>query len=127
MLILKDMISHGSVRACYYHPTDNRLCVKVALRKKHNKLLQKEIKNDALFRKTIRQYTPRYYKLVQTNKGLGLTSDLIYDDDNRLSPRLSDWLRQGKSLTKEITAQFDDFFTRLLKYKLWFYDFNDAH
>lgn len=127
MLILKDMISHGRVRACYYHPTNNRLCVKVALEKKHNKLLHKEIHNDALFRKTIGPYVPRYYKLVNTNKGLGLTSDLIYDDNNHLSPRLIDWLHQGKSLSQDIIRQFDDFFERLLKNRLWFYDFNDEN
>ena len=127
MLILKDLISHGRVRACYYHPTNNNLCVKVALKKKHNKLLQKEIDNDALFRKTIGVYVPRYYKLVKTNKGLGLTSDLIYNDDNRLSPRLKDFYLCKKDLSNEIMTQFDDFFERLLKYHLWFYDFNDEN
>ena len=127
MLILKDMISHGHVRACYYHPVNNRLCVKVALKKKHEKLLQKEINNDAMFHKAIGSYVPRYYKLVRTNKGLGLTTDLIFDDNNRLSPRLKDWLHQGKPLTKEILSQFDDFYARLLKHGLWFYDFNDEN
>ncbi len=127
MLILKDLISHGRVRACYYHPKNNRLCVKVALKKTHNKLLKKEIKNNRLFQKTIDPYVPRYYKLVQTNKGLGLITDLVYDDDNRLSPRLTDWVRSGKKITKEMVAQFDDFFTRLLRYKLWFYDFNNEN
>ena len=124
MLILKDMISHGRVRACYFHPTHNKLCVKVALKKRHEKLLKKEIDNNALFRKAIGPYVPRYYKLIQTNKGLGLTTDLIYDDNNHLSPRLKDWTEQQKPLTKEIMRQFDDFFARLLKYHLWFYDFN---
>lgn len=127
MLILKDMISHGRIRACYYHPKDNRLCVKVALKPKHKKLLQKEINNNALFRKAIGPYVPRYYKIVATNKGPGLLTDLIYNDDNRLSPRLKDWLRQGKPLTKELVSQFDDFFGRLLKHHLWFYDFNEEN
>lgn len=127
MLILKDLISHGRVRACYYHPKNNRLCVKVALKPRHKKLLQKEINNNALFRKTIGPYVPRYYKIVATNKGPGLLTDLIYDDDNRLSPRLIDWLLQKKPITKEIAAQFNDFFARLLKYNLWFYDFNDEN
>ena len=127
MLILKDLISHGRVRACYYHPKDSRLCVKVALKPKHKKLLQKEINNDARFRRTIGKYVPRYYKIVSTNKGPGLLTDLIYDDDNRLSPRLADWVCAGKPITKDMVDQFDDFFTRLLKYKLWFYDFNDEN
>ena len=127
MLILKDMISHGRVRACYFHPTNNNLCVKVALRKKHNKLLQKEIRNNTLFRKTIGPYVPRYYKLINTNKGLGLTSDLIYDDDNRLSPRLRDWYKVHNDLGPDIMRQFNDFFSRLLKYHLWFYDFNNEN
>lgn len=127
MLILKDLISHGRVRACYYHPTDNRLCVKVALNKKNEKLIRKDLNNNSLFRKTIAPYVPRYYKLIKTNKGLGLTTDLIYDDDNRLSPRLCDWKRTGHSITKELKKQFDDFFGRLFRYRLWFYDFNDEN
>lgn len=127
MLILKDMISHGQVRACYFHPKDNRLCVKVAQKPKHQKLLQKEINNNALFRKTIGPYVPRYLKIVRTNKGPGLITDLICDDNNRLSPRLTDWHLQGKTVPTEILKQFDDFFTRLLKYHLWFYDFNDEN
>ena len=127
MLILKDLISHGRVRACYYHPLHNKLCVKVALKQKHEKLLHKEIHYNALFRKTIGLYVPRYYKLVKTNKGPGLVTDLIYDDNNRLSPRLKDWTAQKKPLSKDIIKQFDDFFTRLLKHNLWFYDFNNEN
>lgn len=37
MLILKDMIACGRTRACYYHPTNKHLCVKVALKKKYVK------------------------------------------------------------------------------------------
>ena len=127
MLILKDFISHGNIRACYFHPTNDRLCVKVALKKKHEKLLAKEIKNNSLFRKTIGQYVPRYHKLVRTNKGLGLTCDLIYDDNNKLSPQLKLWLRSGHKLTPELIQQFNDFFARLLKHHLWFYDFNSEN
>lgn len=124
MLILKDMISHGRVRACYYHPTNNKLCIKVTLDKKHDKLLQKEIDNDALFQKTIACYVPRYYELVETDKGLGLVSDLIRDEDGSLSVCLGDWLKNANVLSKEIMDQFDDFFSKLLKFRLWFYDFN---
>ena len=127
ILILKDLISHGRTRACYFHPINNNLCVKVALKKKYEKLLHKEVNNNALFQKTIRLYVTRYYKLVQTNKGLGLVTDLMYDEDNRLSPRLMDWLNQGKTFTKDILWQFTDFFGRLLKHRLWFYDFNDEN
>ncbi|MBQ4471782.1 MAG: hypothetical protein II942_00840 [Alphaproteobacteria bacterium] len=127
MLILKDFIWHGNVRACYFHPMHNNLCVKVALNHKHDKLLEKEIKNNALFRKTIPQYVPRYHKLVQTNKGLGLICDLIYDDNNKLSPQIRRWLAAGHKLTPDLIRQFEDFFSRLLKYNLFFYDFNEEN
>ena len=127
MLILKDMISHGNVRACYFHPTNNKLCVKVALRPKDKKLLQKDLTNNALFRRTIAPYVPRYYRLVKTNKGIGLIADLIYDDNNALSKRLQDVFSEKKTIPPEVKEQFDDFFSRLLKYHLWFYDFNGTN
>jgi len=124
-LVLTDMIHHGQVRACYYHPTDPRLCVKVALQKKHNKLLKKEIRYNEKFQQTIGPYVTRYYELIQTNYGLGLTCDLVTDTPgNTLSPRLKDWLEAGRTFTPELLTQFQDFFERLLKYELWFYDFN---
>ena len=126
MLILKDMISHGRVRACYFHPTDSKLCVKVALKKKHEKLLKKDLDNNELFRKTIGRYVPNYYELIETNKGLGLIADLIYDDNNHLSPRLKDWLAK-RPFAEDILEQFNDFFTLLLKNRLWFYDFNSQN
>lgn len=122
------MIHHGRVRACYYHPDNPQLCVKVALQKKHNKLLQKEIDNNELFQKTLSSYVTRYYELVPTNYGLGLISDLITDTPtNTLSLRLRDWLKIHKSISPELQEQFQDFFKRLLKYKLWFYDFNNEN
>lgn len=127
MLILKDMISHGNVRACYFHPANNRLCVKVALKKSDTKLLQKDLNNNALFRKTIAPYVPRYHKMVKTNKGMGLVTDLIYDDNNQLSRRLADFLLAGQPIPPETQKQFEDFFARLLKHHLWFYDFNDTN
>ena len=127
-LILKNMIHHGQVRACYYHPEDPQLCVKVALCKKHSKLLKKEIESNEVFQKTLSPYVTPYYGLVPTNYGLGLVSELITDSPtNTLSPRLRDWLKIHKTISKELLPQFQDFFERLLKHNLWFYDFNDEN
>ena len=57
---------------------------------------------------------------------MGLVADLIYDDNNRLSPRLEDLQFKGE-IKKELQAQFDDFFARLFRHHLWFYDFNDEN
>ena len=127
-LILKNMIHHGRVRACYYHPEKPHLCVKVALCKKHNNLLKKEIDNNELFQKKLSPYVTSYYGLVPTNYGLGLVSELVTDSPtNTLSPRLCDWLKINGHISQELKAQFQDFFERLLKHKLWFYDFNDEN
>ena len=86
--------------------------------------MQKDLTNNSLFRKTIAPYVPRYHKLIKTNKGLGLVTDLIYDDNNHLSLRLADFILASKPIPIEIKGQFNDFFSRLLKYHLWFYDFD---
>ena len=127
MIYLKKMISHGRVRACYYHPEHTHLCVKVALSPKHVKLLQKELDNDALFQEKIGSYVPRYYQLIKTDKGIGLESDLIRDDDGKLSPRLLDYFTTHATLNKQLLQQFQDFFQRLFQYNLWFYDFNNEN
>lgn len=124
MLILEKMISHGRVRACFYHPEDAGKCVKVAMKKRHEHLLNKEIKNNILFQEKLSPYVPQYYQLIQTNKGVGLETELITDDNHDLSPRLCDYLKTHKTIPLDIKAQFDDFFERLFVHKLWFYDFN---
>ena len=127
-LVLKDMIHHGRVRACYYHPENPRLCVKVALNPKHTNLLKKEIKYNELFQKFLTPYVPAYYDMVKTNQGPGLISDLITDEETgTLSPMLRDWLCINRHLSPELLAQLQDFFERLLKHHLWFYDFNDEN
>ena len=126
MLVLKDKIAYGRTRACYYHPKNPNLCVKVALKKKYEKLLKKDLENNQRFHEGIGLYVPTYYKLIQTNKGLGLVSDLIHDKKG-LSARLADWVIEKRPVKKEIIKQFDDFFARVLKYRLWFYDFNSAN
>ena len=125
VLTLKNMIHHGSVRACYYHPNDPALCVKVSIARKHDNLLTKEINNNTKFQSLLTPYVPKYYDTVDTNYGLGLISDLITDEKtNTISPMLQDWLKIHQKLTTDLQSQFQDFFERLLKYSLWFYDFN---
>lgn len=124
MLILKKLISHGTVRACFYHPEDKNKCVKVVLHKKYSYLLKKELDNNLLFQEKLSLFVPKYYQLVDTNKGLGLETELIKDDHNQLSPRLVDYLKTKKTLSNELINQFETFFSLLLKHHLWFYDFN---
>lgn len=121
MLKLKKMIGYGAVRACYEHPENKHLCVKVFLEKgKKTKSFLDEIH---LYKKLENKLSPYlcFYEeaLVETDKGTGMVTELLRDDDLSISQPLA-----TTPLTEEIKAQIDDFTQRLIDNDIFFYDFN---
>ncbi len=124
MLILKDRISGGAVRECYFHPEDKEKCVKVIKQKKDVGALQKELQIAARVKEKLSPFICRYDgHLVETNKGPGLVVGLFRDDDGQVSRKLSEFL-SSRSLDADLKNQLDEFFKKLLDHRLYFTDFN---
>lgn len=106
------LIGTGRDRACYYHPQDPQLCIKVALRpekqtyreKRYFRLLQKQKKDITLL--------ALYRGTIETNLGLGALYDLIRDDNGHVSPTLTEAIRSkhiNADQVKQLSAQLKDY------------------
>ncbi len=124
MLILQKIIGEGMVRTCYFHPQDDKKCVKVVKNSKDIKSLQRELQTYEKVKNRLSPFICHYdQQLIETDKGPGLVVELIRDDNGEIAPKLSAFLKQ-QSINTAIKKQFDDFFRKLLDNRLYFTDFN---
>lgn len=107
--------TQGGNRLCFFHPDDATRCIKVVrpdrtpeIRRKQKafpknlKPLSRfdENKNELNEINKIKRFIgeealeliPKYYGMIETNLGPGLCSDMIVDDDNRVSLSLKQYL-----------------------------------
>lgn len=121
MIKLKKLIGNGAVRACYEHPQNKRLCIKVLLKKGNaEKTFTNEINLYKKLKNTLSPYLCRYEEeLVETDKGIGMITELFRDFDNKISKTLA-----KIKLTSEIKHQIDSFTQTLIENDIFFYDFN---
>ncbi|HKJ99466.1 MAG TPA: YrbL family protein [Desulfotignum sp.] len=96
MLVLDDslLINQGKTRACYLHPADKNLVVKVPVgEKKENNLSNiTELRGyQALMREQVDLFCISHcYGFVTTSLGKGLVCDCIRDDDGLISKTIWD-------------------------------------
>ncbi len=119
MLILQKIIGEGMVRTCYFHPHDDRKCVKVVKNSKDIKSLQRELQTYEKVKNRLSPFICHHdQQLIETDKGPGLVAELIRDDNGEIAPKLSAFLKQ-QSINAAIKKQFDDFFRKLLDNRLY--------
>lgn len=96
MILLKDtdFIGEGTLRACYIHPENPGLVIKVPVGEKKGKELAnlKELKGyHALMREHVDlSCVSHCYGFVSTSHGKGLVCDCIRDDDGAISKTILD-------------------------------------
>jgi hypothetical protein len=96
MLALYDslLINQGKTRACYRHPSDKGLVIKVPIgeKKERNRSNIKELRGyQALMREQIDlSCISHCYGFVTTTLGRGLVCDCIQDDDGKISKTIWD-------------------------------------
>ena len=87
-----EFIGEGSHRACYGHPENKNLCIKIgAIDSKES---QRERKCYSLLQKRniSWEYLSRFYGFVDTNLGRGEVFDLVRDHDGNISKSLEYYL-----------------------------------
>ena len=94
----QDYIAEGEIRKCYYHPTDQNLCVKIPKPQITQKYINKElIYFYKIANKTNFDYAffSNYKGKTNTTLGAGYLFDLIRDETtNNVSLTLRDYLEQ---------------------------------
>ncbi len=109
----EDLIGKGAHRACYKHPDNQRLCVKIIVRGNHRSV---EIKREKKYYRHLEKrniswdMVPKYYGDVETNLGQGAVFDLILDQDGTVSKSLEYYLS-----SEEKTEQYYESLVSALK------------
>lgn len=122
MLALYDslLINQGKTRACYRHPTDRGLVIKVAVgdKKALNRSNLMELRGyQALMREQIDLFCISHcYGFVTTSMGKGLVCDCIRDDDGAISRTIWDIIVYQDdcdiAYIQQVTADFCRFLTQ---------------
>lgn len=132
-LELKDdlIFAYGGRRICYVHPQDSSRCVKVfgvngdPIKRRKEAVWYKKLRPLYYFddnkrewasfkqlmkhKEEIWQCFPRCYGLKSTSKGVGIVTDLIRDDDGKVSAMLADYaLEHGRP--RELMAALEKFY-----------------
>ena len=95
--IRSEPIGQGRERACYVHPEDPRLAVKIPLGETSQQT-QRDLRFYARLRKrnaVHNKHIPGFHGVVDTNLGRGIVVDLIRDYDGQISRPLNWYLAQG--------------------------------
>ncbi len=119
MLILedKDFIAKGNERACYLHPDDDSMTVKVTYKenkRKKNKQSKKEISYYKELEKKAINYSkhlPKFYGEVKTNRGDGFIIELIKDYDGNISKSFDYYIKKdGVEKYKNELEKYKNYF-----------------
>ncbi len=124
--------ANGGNRLCFIHPDDSRLCIKVARpgfspaekrsRKKFPKNLKplrsfddSQIEHDVLIDiqnnlgDAVLEFIPKSYGMIETDMGPGIVTNLVIDDEGKISVTLLQYLWE-KGLTGPIQKSLDHFY-----------------
>ncbi|MCG8426824.1 MAG: PhoP regulatory network YrbL family protein [Chromatiales bacterium] len=145
MIHLETVLTQGRTRTIYEHPTDQGWVIKVLKRHTYatgGKLSLvirstlhsffpslsdnlRDLRNYKKLSADLKLYIPEYRPtLIQTDKGPGLASQKVLDDNGQPSQTLLNYLQDNKRLSNELKHLSEQFFDTLLKKQLYFFDFN---
>jgi hypothetical protein len=119
-------VAEGKHRACYIHPQNENLCIKVLLPSKSGGALE-EAKREAKYYRFLEKKNvpwtmlPKFYGEITTNLGRGYVFDLVRDYDGNISKNLTYYLSNTKlsqNHAKALSVAFDLLNEYLLQWKV---------
>ena len=127
VLQLQKRIGHGATRDCWQHPLQDNLCVKVNLANRQNNSLLYEIHVYERIKKLLPGLVAAVHsELADTDKGQGLVSELVRDEDGRISPSLREYFKSGGDM-KEILQPLNRIIKRMIVRDIFFLDLNTGN
>ena len=127
VLHLQKRIGHGATRDCWQHPLHDSLCVKVNLENRKNNSLLYEIYVYERIKNLLPGLVAAVHSgLVETDQGPGLVSELVRDDDGRISPSLREYFKSGGDM-KEILQPLNRIIKRMIVRDIFFLDLNTGN
>lgn len=100
--------SKGYCRSCYFHPSDDNLCVKIAdfSTPKRNKGILKAIQRENDYYKSLQkkltnwEHLSQYYGDVETNLGQGSLYQMIRDDNGNVAKNLDTYFNENSFMNE---------------------------
>ena len=127
VLLLQERIGHGATRDCWQHPMHDNLCVKVNLENRKNNSLLYEIYVYERIKHLLPGFVAAVHpELIETDKGQGLVSELVRDEDGRISPSLREYFKSGGDM-KEILNPLNRIIKRMIVRNIFFLDLNTGN
>ncbi len=127
VLHLQKLLGHGGTRECWLHPLNDNLCVKVNLENRKNNSLLYEIYVYERIKNLLPGLVAAIYpELTETDKGPGLVSDLVRDEDGKISPSFTEYLERGGDM-QEILPPLNRIIKRLIVRDIFFLDLNKGN
>ena len=128
MIDLRDatLIGAGNERACYRHPLDPRLCIKVtkAAHGRQQNALEYQYLRSLRARGVPFEHLPECGEWCETSEGYGLIFEFIVDDDGQPSASLVDRVRRGELNPQQMAELLDGLREYLFAYGLVIVDIN---
>ena len=121
------LIGKGTRRACYQHPNNPSLCVKISTGTP-NSIKQQERESHyyrAMEKRGVDfRHIASYEGSIATNLGTGYLYECIKDHDYSYSKSLNLYLKKHTDQQEELMQQFSNLEEYLLDYGIIFYDLN---
>lgn len=122
----QDFIGKGLQRACYQHPENKKLCIKIMHSNHDYSELCKEIayynKIQEKHKKYSLNFYAKYHGTVETNLGTGYVYDLCRDDNGMVSLTLEQYLKSIKFDREKLINPLLELKQNMMKYTVFFLD-----
>ncbi|PQJ27672.1 YrbL family protein [Rubritalea profundi] len=124
------LIARGTRRACYQHPDEASLCIKISTGTPNS--IKQQARECHYYRAMDKRgvdfsHLTRYEGAIETNLGTGHLYECIKDHDDTYSKSLTHYLKKNNGQQKELMLQFSNLEDYLLKHGILFYDLNGGN
>ncbi|MAD47677.1 MAG: hypothetical protein CMI02_20055 [Oceanospirillaceae bacterium] len=97
------LIARGRDRACYRHPENPALCIKVSLHTEKQTSRERLYSSYMVRKAADLSMIAQYLFSVETNLGEGAVYPLVYNGDGHIAPTLTEVIRTNKSNDEELS------------------------
>ena len=127
MLILKEenLLAEGAIQKCYFHPNDERLCIKIDKNLGDIRLVHEINYSKKISKKNFNTFDypffAKHHKEIETNLGNGHVYDLVRDETTgNVSKTMSHYLlNKEENITDEsLKNAFDRLIKMMIKHKV---------
>jgi len=121
------LIGQGRDRACYQHPENKELCIKVALKPEKQSKREKNYLEYLKSKNRDLGHVSQYHGTIQTNLGTGYLFDLARDSDGKIAMTLKSAIKKKIIKETEVIRLISELENYLYSEKICVYDLSPSN